>query len=121
MNTIIAPINAEYQYIQYNEKLRLIHSESDDFYQNQSIIISFQSNKRDQDWFDNKSTKEIIDEMRKGEFSPSQNLYENCSNLPMLLRGYYVLRLLANHVAMWTSPRYSIYIFKLLDSFFEQQ
>ena len=122
MSSIITqPINDEYEFIQYNFQLRLIHSIKDDLYQMQSIINSCQSDKRAQDWFDNKSTQELLDEMRKGEFSPSQVLYENRQNLPMGLRGYYINRLLVNHVAMWCSPRYSIHIMRLLDNYFEQQ
>ena len=121
MAVMIEVINDEYEYIQYNEQLRLIHSIKDDMYQMQSIIKSCKSDKRAQDWFDNKSTQEIIDEMLGGEFSPLQNLYENRQNIAIGLRGYYVHRLLVNHIAMWSSPRYSIYIFKLLDSYFEQQ
>ena len=70
MNTIVTPINAEYEFIQYNEQLRIIHSINDDFYQMQSIINSCQSNKPCKDWFRNQSTQEILDELRKGEFPP---------------------------------------------------
>ena len=35
MSAVFEPIDAEYEYIQYNEKLRLIHSINDDMYQMQ--------------------------------------------------------------------------------------
>ena len=66
MNTsIVEPINDEYEYIQYNEQLRIIHSKSDDFYQMQSIIDACHSNKRANKWFENDSTKELLKEMRE--------------------------------------------------------
>ena len=70
MTVIIEPINNDYEYIQFNERLRLIHSIKDDMYQMQSIINSCNSKKPCKDWFENKSTHEIIDEMRGGEFPP---------------------------------------------------
>ena len=122
MNTsIVEPINDEYEYIQYNEQLRIIHSKSDDFYQMQSIIDACHSNKRANKWFENDSTKELLKEMQEAEKCSLQNLYENRSNLPIGLRGYYVNRLLVNHITIWSSPKYSYYILKLLDSYFEQQ
>ena len=66
----VEKINDEYEYIQYNEKLRLIHSIKDDMYQMQSIIASCNSKKLCKDWFRNQSTQEILDELRKGEFPP---------------------------------------------------
>ena len=119
--SIIEPINEDYEYIQYNDKLRLIHSIKDDMYQMQSIIKACNSKKRAQDWFDNKSTQELLDEMREGEFSLSDNLYQNRQNVEMGLRGYYIHRLLVNHVAIWASPIYAYYIMKLLDTYFENQ
>ena len=121
MNPIVEPINDQYEYIQYNDKLRLIHSISDNMYQMQSIINSCNSNKLCADWFRNQSTKEILNEMSSMGNPIDEKLYENRPNLPNELRGTYVHRLLVNHVAMWASPRYSIHILKLLDSYFEQQ
>ncbi|KAK8842906.1 hypothetical protein M9Y10_025772 [Tritrichomonas musculus] len=50
-----------------------------------------------------------------------RKLYENRVNLPNELKGTYIHKLLVNHVAMWASPRYSIYIMKLLDDMFQKQ
>ena len=52
---------------------------------------------------------------------PLEKTYEKRDDLPIQLRGYYVHRLLVNHVAMWASPKYSVYIMKLLDSTFERE
>ena len=120
MNTIVTPINDEYEYIQYNNQLRLIHSIPDDMFQIKSIIDSCKSNKRVNDWLDNKTTKELLNYGR-AEISASDKLYENRPNLPNELRGYYVHRLLVNHIAIWASPSYAWKIMKLLDSYFENQ
>ena len=120
-NATTERINDDYEYIQYNQHLRIIHSIKDDMYQMQSIIKACKSTKRAQDWFDNKTTKELLKEMREGEFSPSENLVQNRQNVEMGLRGYYIHRLLVNHVAIWTSPIYAVYIMKLLDSHFERE
>lgn len=50
-----------------------------------------------------------------------RKICENRPNLPNELKGTYIHRLLVNHVAMWASPRYSIYIMKLLDDIFQKQ
>ena len=76
----IEAINDEYEYIQYNDKLRLIHSINDDMYQMSSIITACQSNKLCNDWFRNKQANEIIDELRKNESTGipvHRELYEN--------------------------------------------
>ena len=114
---IVEKINDEYEYIQYNEKLRLIHSIKDDMYQMQSIIKSCNSNKKVNDWFRNQSTQEILDEMEgTGIPAPSKRM-----ELKPGLQGIYVHRLLVNHIAMWASPKYSVYIMQLLDSYFAKQ
>ena len=116
MSTIIRePINCEYEYIQYNKKLRIIHSIDDDMYQMKSIIEACHSNKKPFHWFENKDTKELLK-----SFEHDRDLYglipfDNKINVPNDLKGYYVHRLLVNAVAMWCSPRYSLRIFKLLD------
>ncbi|KAK8877880.1 hypothetical protein M9Y10_004643 [Tritrichomonas musculus] len=120
-NTTTQPINNDYEYIQYNQRLRIIHSIKDDMYQMQSIITACHSNKRANKWFENESTKELLKEMREAEKCPSENLYQNRQNVEMGLRGYYVHRLLVNHVAIWSSSKYSYYIMKLLDSHFEHE
>ena len=117
MSAVVEPINDEYEYIQYNEKLRLIHSINDDMYQMQSIITACNSNKLCKDWFRNQSSQEILNELEGGGIPlPSKRM-----DLSPGLQGYYIHRLLVNHVAMWASPKYSLYIMKLLDSQFEMQ
>ena len=120
MLAVVESINDDYEYIQYNEKLRLIHSIKDDMYQMQSIIIACNSNKQIRHWFDNKSTQEFL-ESATGRILPPEKLYEKRDDLPNGLRGYYIHRLLVNHVAMWASPSYAWEIMKLLDSYFEKQ
>ena len=80
MAVIIEAINDEYEYIQYNEQLRLIHSIIDDMFYMKSIIDSCHSNKESRKWFENQSTKEILDELRK--------IYEKRENIPNELKGY---------------------------------
>lgn len=121
-NTTVEAINEDYEYLQYNEHLKIIHSIKDDFYQMQSIIEACQSKKQASDWYRNSSTQELLEEIRRvGDFSGSKNIYEKREDLPNGLRGYYVHRILVNHVAIWCSPRYSYYIMKLLDSVFERE
>ena len=117
-NTTVEAINEDYEYLQYNEHLRIIHSIKDDFYQMQSIIDACKSKKKCNDWYQNLATKEIIAEL-EGTGIPVP--YEKRMNIQPGLQGYYVHRILVNHVAMWASPRYSVYIMKLLDSVFERE
>ncbi|KAK8881265.1 hypothetical protein M9Y10_003999 [Tritrichomonas musculus] len=116
---IYEPINDDYEWIQYNKQLRIIHSIKDDMYQMQSIINTCDSLKQARHWFENQSTKELLNEFELEKRSvgilPDHKLVENRKNLPNNLKGYYVHRLLVNAVAMWASPRYSIRIFKILD------
>ena len=119
-NTLVyEPINNDYEWIQYNKQLRIIHSIKDDMYQMQSIINTCDSLKQARHWFENQSTKELLNEFEFERSSvgilPEEKLFENRKNLAPGLKGYYVHRLLVNAVAMWASPRYSIRIFKLLD------
>ena len=86
----------------------------------QSIITACKSKKQGKHWFDNKTTQEFL-ENASGRIPTDEKLYENRSNLPNELRGYYVHRLLVNHVAIWSSSKYSYYIMKLLDSHFERE
>ena len=48
----IQAINNDYEYIQYNQHLRLIHSIKDDMYQMQSIITVCKSTKNAFHWFE---------------------------------------------------------------------
>ncbi|EAY17779.1 hypothetical protein TVAG_016090 [Trichomonas vaginalis G3] len=129
-------INEEYEYIQYNKQLRLIRSVKDDMYQMQSILTACfaPDTKLPKDWFRNQSTQELLseaqrdilfsensEEQRVGKKSWSPKLYENREKLPNGLRGYYVHRLLVNAVAMWASPRYAWYIYRLLDEIHRQE
>ncbi|KAK8849289.1 hypothetical protein M9Y10_018658 [Tritrichomonas musculus] len=117
MIAIVEKINDDYEYIQYNEKLRLIHSIKDDMYQMQSILTACKSNKKVNDWFRNQSSQEILNEMEgTGIPVPSKRM-----DLIPGLQGFYVHRLLVNHIAMWASPKYAIYIAQLLDTYFEKQ
>ncbi|EAX85110.1 hypothetical protein TVAG_174440 [Trichomonas vaginalis G3] len=61
------------------------------------------------------------EEQRVGKKPQSPKLYENREKLPNGLRGYYVHRLLVNAVAMWASPRYAWYIYRLLDEIHRQE
>ncbi|EAX70616.1 hypothetical protein TVAG_413590 [Trichomonas vaginalis G3] len=129
-------INEEYEYIQYNKQLRLIRSVKDDMYQMQSILTACfaPDTKKPQDWFRNQSTIELLneaqrdilfsensEEQRVSKKPQSPKLYENREKLPNGLRGYYVHRLLVNAVAMWASPRYAWYIYRLLDEIHRQE
>ena len=67
-NTIVHEvINDEYEWIQYNNHLRIIRSVNDDMYQMQSIINACYSNKQSYHWFENQSTIEILDEFMKDD------------------------------------------------------
>ncbi|EAX98296.1 hypothetical protein TVAG_018320 [Trichomonas vaginalis G3] len=135
-------ISEEYEYIQYNKQLRLIRSVKDDMYQMQSILTACfaPDTKLPKDWFRNQSTIELLneaqrdrlfsgspkthensEEQRVGEKPQSPKLYENREKLPNGLRGWYVHRLLVNAVAMWASPRYAWYIYRLLDEIHRQE
>ena len=119
-NATTERINDDYEYIQYNNQLRIIHSIKDDMYQMQSIINACQSKKPARHWFENKTTRELLENASVG-IPTDRELYENRPNLPNELKGTYIHRLLVNHVAMWASPVYSWYIMKLLDSHFERE
>ena len=116
MSTVIRqPINSEYEYIQYNKQLRIIHSIDDDMYQMKSIIDACRSDKRSNDWFSSKETKELLKSFEKNKKLMGSIPYDNRINVSVNLRGYYVHRVLVNAVAMWASPRYALDIFMMLD------
>ena len=116
MSTIIRQsINDDYEYIQYNKQLRIVHSIYDDMFQMQSIIDACKSNKRANDWINSKETKELLKSFEHDRDLIGAIPYDNRINTPNGLRGYYVHRLLVNAVAMWASPRYALNIFKMLD------
>ncbi|EAY10214.1 hypothetical protein TVAG_118660 [Trichomonas vaginalis G3] len=117
-------INEEYEYIQFNKQLRLIRSVKDDMYQMQSILTACfaPDTKHTDDWFRNQSTQELLSEISLDrEFSALHKTHENRKNLPINLRGWYVHRLLVNAVAIWASPRYAWYIYRLLDEIHRQE
>ncbi|EAX80763.1 hypothetical protein TVAG_489090 [Trichomonas vaginalis G3] len=129
-------INEEYEWVQFNKQLRLIRLVKDDMYQMQSILTACfaPDTKLPKDWFRNQSTQELLseaqrdilfsensEEQRVGKKPQSPKLYENREKLPNGLRGYYVHRLLVNAVAMWASPRYAWYIYRLLDEIHRQE
>ncbi|EAX81875.1 hypothetical protein TVAG_229630 [Trichomonas vaginalis G3] len=129
-------INEEYEWVQFNKQLRLIRSVKDDMYQMQSILTACYApdTKLPKDWFRNQSTQELLseaqrdilfsensEEQRVGKKPQSPKLYENREKLPNGLRGWYVHRLLVNAVAMWASPRYAWYIYRLLDEIHRQE
>ena len=137
MSVVTTPINDDYEWVQYNERLRIVHSIKDDMYQMQSIISACNSHKLCADWFRNQSTKELLESAKNATMGIPllekthengsmgipivEKIYENRPNLPNELRGYYIHRLLVNHVAMWASPTYAWYIMKLLDDIFQKQ
>jgi hypothetical protein len=133
------PIVDGYEWIQYNEELKLIHSIKDDMYQAASIVRALGKNPKNKpmiDWLANEQTKELFAgfeaEMSRwgiphlgSEAEMSSRgiplLVENRSNAPNGVRGYYIHRLLINFVAMWASPKYAYRIALLLDNVFEEQ
>lgn len=123
MSVITTPINDDYEWIQYNERLRIIHSIKDDMYQMQSIVSACSSNKLCKDWFRNQSTVELLESAKnaRGGIPLLEKTHEKRDDVPIELRGYYIHRLLVNHVAMWASPTYAWYIMKLLDDIFQKQ
>ena len=97
-NATTETINENYEYIQYNEHLRIIHSIKDDMFQVQSIITN--------DWFESKTTKEIIDKMSKistVEFFALAEIYKKRDELPNVLRRFYINLMLINNVTIWAS------------------
>ena len=117
----IQAINDDYEFIQYNQHLRLIHSVKDDMYQMQSIITACKSKKQPTRWFNLNETHEILNEIRSMQNCTDQELIQNRPNLPNELKGTYVHRLLVNDIACWASRKYAVYIAQLLDSTFERE
>ena len=116
-------INEDYEWFQYNEHLRIIHSIKDDMFQAQSIVNACHSKKEANKWFNNKSTQELIGYMETSsrQIWRDTQIVENRADLPNELRGMYVHRLLVNHIAIWASPKYALDIMRLLDEHFTKQ
>ena len=72
-NATTQPINNDYEYIQYNQRLRIIHSIKDDMYQMQSIITACQSKKQPTRWLNLNETHEILNELRSMQNCTDRN------------------------------------------------
>ncbi|EAX78001.1 hypothetical protein TVAG_194610, partial [Trichomonas vaginalis G3] len=104
-----------------------------DWFRNQSTIELLNEAQRDILFSENSEEQRVgkkpqspklyenSEEQRVGKKPQSPKLYENREKLPNGLRGYYVHRLLVNAVAMWASPRYAWYIYRLLDEIHRQE
>ncbi|EAY11319.1 hypothetical protein TVAG_344130 [Trichomonas vaginalis G3] len=104
-----------------------------DWFRNQSTIELLNEAQRDRLFSENREEQRVgekpqspklyenREKLRVGEKPQSPKLYENREKLPNGLRGYYVHRLLVNAVAMWASPRYAWYIYRLLDEIHRQE
>lgn len=117
-------INDKYEWLWYNDQLRIVHSINDDMFQCQSIIDALHplQCKLAKDWFANQQTKELLAGFQtEGEFSSSHILYENRKFEAPKLKGYYIHRLLVNFFAMWVCPRYAYKIALILDQYFNKQ
>ena len=115
MTTIIREaINCDYEYIQYNKQLRIIHSINDDMYQMKSILEACHSDKPCKDYFRNQSYKAIEKEFNHDKEYAGSLIYDNRINVPVGLRGYYVYEMLIYDIARWASSKYAYYICKLL-------
>lgn len=125
VSILVERINDDYEWLQYNSHLRIIHSIKDDMYQMQSTITACNSNKQSYNWFENQSTKEFLQEFETKKVTLGIPIvtksYEKRDDLFNELRGYYIHRILVNNIAMWCSPICALYIAKLLGSVFEQE
>ena len=121
MSVATTSINDDYEWIQYNERLRIIHSIKDDMYQMQSIISACNSNKQATRWFSLSETKDILNDLATVQNCTLEILTQKRENVAIELRGIYIHRLLVNDVAMWANRRYAIYIYQLLDDIFQKQ
>lgn len=125
INLVREPINDDYEWIQYNNELRVIRSVHDDMYQIQSIIEACHSTKQARHWFNNASTKELLRSFDRhhasGRILPVTKPYDYRNNMSNGLRGYYIHRLLVNSVAMWASPTYSVKVLLMLDEIATQE
>ena len=122
----ITPIDGtdgRFEWYQYNDDLRIIHSVEDDMFHAGSIVRALGSTKVVKDWLRNKQTTELISGFESiGEFSHRRLSDEKPQfNNIKCIRGTYIHRLLVNHFAMWISPRYAYRISLILDDHFELQ
>ncbi len=113
--------DGKFEWYQYNEDLRIIHSVEDDMFHAQSILRALGSTKDLSNWRRLKQTEELLQgftSIRK--FTDRQLITEHSQfNNVKCIRGTYIHRLLVNCFAMWASPRYAYKIAVLLDDHFE--
>lgn len=120
------PINENYEWMYYNNRLRIIHSINDDMFHMKSIVDALHPTftREPRKWLDLQETKELIagfnEEMCNAKIGGTQKMVEK-RDLSNDLRGYYCHRLLVNIFASWVCPRYAFYIALLLDDYFEKQ
>ena len=120
----ITPIdgtNGKFEYYQYNEDLRIIHSVEDDMFHAGSIVSALGSTKRVNNWLRNEQTIELLSgykslrEFAQGLLMTKHKQFNNVK----CIEGTYIHRLLVNHFAMWVSPKYAYKISLVLDDHFE--
>lgn len=115
--------DGRFEWYQYNDDLRIIHSVEDDMFHAGSIIRALGSTKVVKDWLRNKQTAELLSGFESiGEFSYRHLFNEKPQfNNIKCIRGTYIHRFLVNHFAIWISPRYAYKISLILDDHFELQ
>jgi hypothetical protein len=127
----IFSIDAEYERLQYNEQLQLIHHIPTDMFQCASINHSLCNHKKDDKiykYFTSAKTQKLIKRIQADLGPPLlggtatagniSQIYENRSKLSNELKGYYIHRLLIPHYASWVNVEYCYMIQKLLDVHF---
>ena len=77
---IYEPINDDYEWIQYNKQLRIIHSIKDDMYQMQSIINACDSIKQAKRWVNSENRSEIFNEIAKVQNCTQDKSIQNRKN-----------------------------------------
>ena len=122
--TPIEGTNGKFEYYEYNDDLKLIHSVEDDMFQAKSIIDSLGSNKEANKWLVNKDTKELIEGFKNSmtqnsaSYSKLIDDKEKFNNIKFI-KGIYIHRLLVNNFATWANIKYAYKIAILLDDKFE--
>lgn len=113
--------DGKFEYYEYNDDLKLIHSVEDDMFQAKSIIDSLGSNKKTSEWLSNKDTKELIEGFRSVNGNSRLHDKKEPYKGNNAVRGIYIHRLLINHFAFWVSKKYAYKIAILLDDKFEME